>query len=81
MQILIGDKRWKWEDEDEDDYELELSGIYTRNEFKRLLNDFRSDTPDGFIGLFKNCVQFSRIERRDFRYVSFNLKVLHLSRI
>ena len=80
MQILTGDKRWKWE-EDEDDNELELSGIYTRNEFKKLLNHFRSDTPEFFIRLFKNCVQFSRIERRDFRYVSFNLKVLHLSRI
>jgi len=71
MKILTGDKRWKWDDKD--DNELEPSGIYTKNEFKKLLNDFRYDTPKVFIEIFKICVQFDRILRRNFRYVSCDL--------
>ena len=71
IKILTGDNEWKWDDKN--DNELKPSGIYTKNEFKKLLNDFRDDTPKDFIEIFKICVQFDRILRRNFRYVSCDL--------
>ena len=71
IKILIGDDEWEWDDKN--DNKLKPSGIYTKNEFKKLLNDFRSDMPKDFIEIFKICVQFDRILRRNFRYVSCDL--------
>ena len=68
IKILTGDNEWKWDDKN--DNELKPSGIYTKNEFKKLLNDFRSDTPEEFIEIFKICVQFDPYDRNFFSWVS-----------
>jgi hypothetical protein len=75
ITILTGDKKWEWDDKNDD--KLEPSGIYTKNEFKNLLNDFRSDTPEEFRELFKICVHFNRSKREIFAWVSHDLNFLH----
>ena len=76
IKVLSGDKKWEWDDEN--DNELEPSGIYTKNEFKKLLNDFRSDMPEDFIEIFKNCVQFNWSKRLYFAWVSYDLNFFKL---
>ena len=77
ITILSGDNEWEWDDKN--DNELKPSGIYTKNEFKKLLNDFRSDMPEDFIEIFKNCVQFNRSKRHVFASVrkDFNFFTLN----
>ena len=76
IKILTGDKRWTWDDENDND--LNPSGNFTKNEFKKLLNDFRSDTPEDFKEIFKTCVQFDPDNREIFAWVSYYLNFLHL---
>ena len=75
ITILSGDNEWDWDDKN--DNELEPSGIYTKNEFKKLLNDFRDDTPKDFIEIFKICVQFDRYNRHFFSWVSCDFNFLN----
>jgi hypothetical protein len=77
IKILSGDDEWEWDDKN--DNKLKPSGIYTKNEFKKLLNDFRSDMPEDFIEIFKNCVQFNRSKRLYFAWVSNDLNLFTLN--
>jgi hypothetical protein len=77
IKILTGDDEWEWIDENDD--KLKPSGIYSKNEFKKLLNDFRSDTPAFFIETFKNCVQFNWFKRPLFSWVSYNFNFFSLN--
>ena len=77
ITILSGDNEWEWDDKN--DNKLKPSGIYTKNEFKKLLNDFRSDMPEDFIEIFKNCVQFNRLKRHVFASVSYDFNFFTLN--
>ncbi len=65
---MTGDWYWRWEDEKCKD--LSKSGIFTKNAFNNLLKEFRSDTPEIIVEIFKKCVIFNRRERIDFSSVS-----------
>jgi len=70
---MTGDRYWRWEDKKCKD--LSKSGIFTKNAFNNLLKEFRSDTPEIIIEIFKKCVIFDG--RTDFFDVSI-ITIKHL---
>ena len=68
---MTGDRYWRWEDEKCKD--LSKSGIFTKNAFNNLLKEFRSDTPEIIIEIFKKCVNFYR------RTFFFNVSIITIN--
>jgi hypothetical protein len=65
---MTGDRYWRWKDEECED--LTERGIFTKNAFNNLLKEFRSDTPENIIEIFKKCEIFDRRRRIHFLDVS-----------
>ena len=67
--ILSGCSMWNWDDENSD--ELQEDEIFTKSALKSLINNFRNDTPDNIIEIFKQCVIFNLLDRIFIHEVSF----------
>ena len=50
---------------------FEIENLNIKDEFKKLSNDFRKDTPAAIKELFKWCVQFNMSERPFFSEVKY----------
>ena len=50
---------------------IEIENLNIKDEFKKLSNDFRKDTPSAIRDLFKWCVQFKMSERPLFSEVNY----------
>jgi len=48
---------WNWDDENSD--ELQEDEIFTKCALKSLIKNFRNDTPENIIEIFKKCVLFN----------------------
>ena len=56
---------------DEWDFDNDNESNETKNAFKKLLDDFRPDTPPFIIDLFKKCVKQNRDARPNFQKVNY----------
>ncbi len=52
---------WNWDDENS--AKLDEDEIFTKNALKSLIKNFRYDTPDNIIEIFKKCVIFNLLDR------------------
>ena len=68
-KILSGGDMWNWDDENSG--ELQEDEIFTKSALKSLINNFRNDTPDNIIEIFKQCVIFNLLDRIFIHEVSF----------
>ena len=66
---------WEWDDENSD--ELEEDEIFTKSALKSLINNFRNDTPNNIIEIFKKCVIFRILDRIMIQEVSIKFVIYY----